>query len=70
MIEPRKQVNNIYGYIRVSSEQQAKDGSSLDEQKKSIEESMLLGIKNSSSVISFMDAKTGLLGFDKLKKNN
>ena len=24
MIEPRKQVNNIYGYIRVSSEQQAK----------------------------------------------
>jgi putative DNA-invertase from lambdoid prophage Rac len=38
MIEPRKQVNNIYGYIRVSSEQQAKDGSSLDEQKKSIEE--------------------------------
>ena len=33
MIEPRKQVNNIYGYIRVSSEQQAKDGSSLDEQK-------------------------------------
>jgi hypothetical protein len=31
MIEPRKQVNNIYGYIRVSSEQQAKDGSSLDE---------------------------------------
>ena len=38
MIEPRKQVNNIYGYIRVSSEQQVKDGSSLDEQKKSIEE--------------------------------
>ncbi len=38
MIEPRKQVNNIYGYIRVSSEQQAKDGSSLDEQKRSIEE--------------------------------
>tara|TARA_R100001015_G_C4613094_1_gene168718 strand:+ start:31 stop:819 length:789 start_codon:yes stop_codon:yes gene_type:complete len=38
MIEPRKQVNNIYGYIRVSSEQQAKDGSSLEEQKKSIEQ--------------------------------
>ena len=38
MIEPRKQVNNIYGYIRVSSEQQVKDGSSLEEQKKSIEE--------------------------------
>jgi site-specific DNA recombinase len=38
VIEPRKQVNNIYGYIRVSSEQQVKDGSSLDEQKKSIEE--------------------------------
>ena len=38
MIEPRKQVNNIYGYIRVSSEQQVKDGSSLDEQKRSIEE--------------------------------
>jgi DNA invertase Pin-like site-specific DNA recombinase len=38
MIEPRKQVNNIYGYIRVSSEQQARDGSSLEEQKRSIEE--------------------------------
>ena len=38
MIEPRKQVNNIYGYIRVSSEQQVKDGSSLEEQKRSIEE--------------------------------
>ena len=38
VIEPRKQVNNIYGYIRVSSEQQVKDGSSLEEQKKSIEE--------------------------------
>tara|TARA_R100001163_G_scaffold1589_1_gene2567 strand:- start:1195 stop:2043 length:849 start_codon:yes stop_codon:yes gene_type:complete len=38
VIEPRKQVNNIYGYIRVSSEQQAKDGSSLEEQKKSIEQ--------------------------------
>lgn len=38
MISPRKQVNNIYGYIRVSSEQQVKDGSSLEEQKKSIEE--------------------------------
>ena len=35
-------------------------------QKKPIEESMLFGVKNSSSVISFMDAKTGLLGFDKL----
>ena len=38
MIQPKKQINNIYGYIRVSSEQQAKDGSSLEEQKKSIEE--------------------------------
>ena len=38
MIQPKKQINNIYGYIRVSSEQQVKDGSSLDEQKKSIEE--------------------------------
>ena len=38
MINPRKQVNNIYGYIRVSSEQQVKDGSSLEEQKRSIEE--------------------------------
>ncbi len=38
MISPRKQVNNIYGYIRVSSEQQVKDGCSLEEQKKSIEE--------------------------------
>ena len=34
MIEPRKQVNHIYGYIRVSSEQQVKDGSSLEEQKR------------------------------------
>ena len=38
MIQPRKQINNIYGYVRVSSEQQVKDGSSLDEQKRSIEE--------------------------------
>ena len=38
MIQPKKQINNIYGYIRVSSEQQVKDGSSLDEQRKSIEE--------------------------------
>jgi DNA invertase Pin-like site-specific DNA recombinase len=38
MIQPKKQINNIYGYIRVSSEQQAKDGSSLEDQKKSIEE--------------------------------
>ena len=38
MIQPKKQINNIYGYIRVSSEQQAKDGSSLEEQKRSIEE--------------------------------
>ena len=38
MIQPKKQINNIYGYIRVSSEQQVKDGSSLEEQKKSIEE--------------------------------
>ena len=38
MIQPKKQINNIYGYIRVSSEQQAKDGSSLEDQKRSIEE--------------------------------
>ena len=38
MIQPRKQINNIYGYVRVSSEQQVKDGSSLDEQKRIIEE--------------------------------
>ena len=37
-MNPRKQINNIYGYVRVSSEQQVKDGSSLDEQKRSIEE--------------------------------
>ena len=38
MIQPRKQINNIYGYVRVSSDQQVKDGSSLDEQKRTIEE--------------------------------
>ena len=38
MIQPRKQINNIYGYVRVSSEQQVKDGSSLDDQKNSIEQ--------------------------------
>ena len=38
MIQPRKQINNIYGYVRVSSDQQVKDGSSLDEQKRIIEE--------------------------------
>ena len=38
MIKPRKQINNIYGYVRVSSDQQVKDGSSLDEQKRTIEE--------------------------------
>ena len=38
MMQPRKQINNIYGYVRVSSEQQVKDGSSLDEQKRIIEE--------------------------------
>ena len=38
MLEPKKQINNIYGYIRVSSEQQVKDNLSLKEQKKSIEE--------------------------------
>lgn len=37
MITPIKQINNIYGYIRVSSEQQVSDGSSLEEQKKTIE---------------------------------
>jgi site-specific DNA recombinase len=38
MIQPKKQINNIYGYTRVSSEQQVKDGSSLDEQKRIIQE--------------------------------
>ena len=38
MIEPRKQINNIYGYVRVSTVQQAKDGSSLEDQQKKIEE--------------------------------
>jgi hypothetical protein len=40
MIQPRKQINNIYGYVRVSSEQQVKDGSSLDEQKRIIEQNL------------------------------
>ena len=31
MIQPRKQINNIYAYVRVSSEQQVTDGSSLKE---------------------------------------
>jgi site-specific DNA recombinase len=38
MIQPKKQINNIYGYTRVSSDQQVKDGSSLDEQQKVIEQ--------------------------------
>tara|TARA_R110002126_G_scaffold42545_1_gene122682 strand:- start:1627 stop:2418 length:792 start_codon:yes stop_codon:yes gene_type:complete len=38
MIAPKKQINNIYGYVRVSSEQQVTDGSSLDEQKRIIGE--------------------------------
>ena len=38
MIAPKKQINNIYGYVRVSSEQQVTDGSSLDEQKRIIDE--------------------------------
>ena len=38
MIEPRKQINNIYGNVRVSTVQQAKDGSSLEDQQKKIEE--------------------------------
>ena len=37
MIQPRKQINNIYAYVRVSSEQQVTDGSSLEEQKKTIQ---------------------------------
>ena len=36
MIQPKKQINNIYGYIRVSSEQQVKHGSSLEQQEESI----------------------------------
>ena len=36
MIQPKKQINNIYGYIRVSSEQQVKHGSSLEQQEQSI----------------------------------
>jgi len=38
MIQPLKQINNIYAYVRVSSEQQVSDGSSLDEQKKTIQD--------------------------------
>jgi|TARA_X000001388_G_scaffold71514_1_gene61333 DNA invertase Pin-like site-specific DNA recombinase len=41
MIAPIKQVNNIYGYVRVSSEQQVTDGSSLEEQKRIINEFVL-----------------------------
>ena len=37
MKEPKKQINNIYGYVRVSTVQQAKDGSSLEDQQKKIE---------------------------------
>ena len=36
MIEPIKQVNSIYGYVRVSTAMQAKSGSSLEEQQKII----------------------------------
>ena len=36
MIQPIKQINNIYGYVRVSTAMQAKSGSSLEEQKKLI----------------------------------
>tara|TARA_R100000808_G_C2103821_1_gene120084 strand:- start:135 stop:920 length:786 start_codon:yes stop_codon:yes gene_type:complete len=38
MIQPKKQINNIYGYTRVSSDQQVKDESSLEEQQKAIEQ--------------------------------
>jgi DNA invertase Pin-like site-specific DNA recombinase len=38
MIKPKIQVNNIYGYVRVSSAQQVKHGSSIEQQKKSISE--------------------------------
>ena len=37
-IEPLKQVNEIYGYVRVSTREQVRSGISLDTQKKNIEE--------------------------------
>jgi len=37
-IEPLKQVNKIYGYVRVSTREQVRSGISLDTQKKNIEE--------------------------------
>ena len=38
MIEPRKQINNVYGYVRVSTYEQASNGCSLETQQKLIEE--------------------------------
>ena len=37
-INPIKQVNSIYGYVRVSTKEQVKSGISLETQKKNIEE--------------------------------
>tara|TARA_A100001201_G_scaffold4552_3_gene9051 strand:+ start:580 stop:1377 length:798 start_codon:yes stop_codon:yes gene_type:complete len=38
MIAPKKQINNIYGYVRVSTYEQATSGCSLETQKKLIQE--------------------------------
>jgi len=38
MGEPIKQINNIYGYVRVSTHEQVANGSSLENQKQMIEE--------------------------------
>ena len=42
--------NMIYGYARVSTKGQAKDGNSLEAQEKALQEA---GLKNSSAVIAF-----------------
>ena len=38
MITPNKQINNIYGYVRVSTTEQAINGISIDTQKDLINE--------------------------------
>ena len=38
MIGPNKQINNIYGYVRVSTTEQAVNGISIDTQKQLINE--------------------------------
>jgi DNA invertase Pin-like site-specific DNA recombinase len=54
-IEPLKQVNEIYGYVRVSTREQVRSGISLDTQKKNIEE--FSQAKYNRSVDRFGDGK-------------